>query len=150
MRAEKWLNDVGCNVVIRDPFRSSNIEQPDAIGWRSGISILIECKASRSDFLADQKKIFRKNPGRGMGDWRFYMAPKGIIQVSDLPLWWGLLEVTEKTIKKTHGVPKGNCYWAPGKFIDVNKRAETIMMLSALRRMQIRGHLPEIYQGIPK
>jgi hypothetical protein len=61
LRAEKWLNQINCKVAIRDPFRASTREHPDAIGWRDGVSILIECKASREDFLADKNKAVERH-----------------------------------------------------------------------------------------
>lgn len=151
LRAEKWLRQQGCGVAIRDPLRSATSwgEMPDAIGWRDGISILIECKASRADFMADKNKPFRADPAKGMGDWRFYLCPPEIIKVEDLPDGWGLLWALPKTIKKIHGVP-GNCGWWQGKPFDPCKRSETMMLVSALRRMVIRGHFHEIYEGIPK
>lgn len=85
----------GYSVIIRDPFRAYTIsgERPDAIGWRDGISILIECKASHADFLADRKKPFRAETDnqQGMGDWRFYLCPPEIIKPEELPEGWGLL-----------------------------------------------------------
>ena len=53
LRAEKWLKVQGCGVVFRDPFRATTNsgEQPDAIGWRDGISILIECPDTLSEEL---------------------------------------------------------------------------------------------------
>lgn len=148
MRAEKWLTNQGCGVVFRDEFRAAthNGEQPDAIGWRDGLSILIECKASRSDFLADKRKRFRKEPEIGMGDWRFYMCPPGVIKPEDLPGGWGLLHATPKQVKKVHGVP-GNCHWWSKKPFEGNKRCENQIMYSALRRMVIRGHFDSIYEA---
>ena len=136
-RAEKWLKNQGCGVVFRDEFRAHthNGEQPDSIGWRDGLSILIECKASRSDFLADKKKRFRQDPSIGMGDWRFFMCPPG------------LLYATEKQIKKVHGIPS-NCHWWSKKPFDGNKRCENQMMYSALRRMVVRGHFDSIYEKL--
>lgn len=147
LRAEKWLTQINCSVVIRDPFRSSTAEQPDAIGWRDGVSILIECKSSRADFLADRNKSFRKDPTKGMGDWRFYMCPKGMITVADLPPGWGLLYVTPKSVLKVHGFPP-NTRWSDSPFIG-NKSEENTMLTSTLRRLSLRGHLPDIYKGIP-
>lgn len=150
VRAEAWLKQQGCGVTIRDPFRAYtlNRELPDAIGWRGAISILIECKSSRSDFLADKRKSFRSDPAKGMGDWRFYLCPPDVIHAGDLPDGWGLLWATPKTIQKVHGVP-GNCGWWRGKPFEACKRSETIMLASALRRMEIRGYLNEIYDGPP-
>lgn len=151
IRAEKWLNQINCKVVIRDPFKCPIArEEPDAIGWRDGVSILIEVKVSRSDFLADKKKFFRADPTEGMGDWRFYMCPPGIIKPEDLPGGWGLLYIMPKTIKKVCGMPHGNCNWHSNKPFTGHKQRENNMLVSALRRLAIRGHLPEIYMGIPQ
>lgn len=148
LKAEKWLRDQGCGVVFRDPFKAltNNSEQPDAIGFRSSISILIECKASRADFLADKGKSFRASPDKGMGDWRFYLCPPGVIKIEDLPEGWGLLEAAGKRINKTHGVPP-NCRWHTPPLAG-NKQCELQLMYSALRRMEIRGHLKQIYQPL--
>ena len=99
-RAEKFLKAMNCKIVIRDPFKALTMsgEAPDAIGWKSGVSFLIEVKTSRSDFLADKKKRFRIKPEQGMGDWRFYMCPPEIIKPDDLPEGWGLLWIERKTI----------------------------------------------------
>lgn len=150
-RAEKWLKQQGCGVTFRDAFhgRSLSGELPDAIGWRDGLSILIECKVSRADFLADKGKPFRVDPSKGMGDWRFYMCPPGVITKDDLPPGWGLLYVTGKTIKKIHGAPVGNIHWWRDKPFEPCKRSETMILVSALRRLNIRGHLDLIYEGIP-
>jgi hypothetical protein len=37
-------------------FAASAKENPDSIGWSAALSTLIECKATRSDFLIDSKK----------------------------------------------------------------------------------------------
>ncbi|PCJ68243.1 MAG: hypothetical protein COA62_15885 [Rhodobiaceae bacterium] len=144
MRGERWLNGVGCKVVVRDPLRTYNREQPDAIGWRDGVSILIECKTSRSDFHSDKKKPFRECPETGMGDWRFYMCPPGVIHPQDLPDGWGLLWAHERIVKRVHGVPTGRGWHRfPNKS---DKRCENVILVSALRRLYLRGHLPLIYE----
>jgi hypothetical protein len=125
-----------------------NGEQPDAIGWRDGLSIMIECKASRSDFLADKNKDVRKRPERGMGDWRFYLCPPEIIYPSELPLGWGLLYALPKQIRKVHGMPKGNCNWWHQKPFEGNKRCETQVMYAALRRIERRGLLDLVYEKL--
>lgn len=147
-RAEKWLKKtVGCGVVFNDSFRSNTPtgECPDGLGFIQETSILVECKASRADFLADKKKRFRKNPEQGMGDWRFFMCEPGVITVNDLPEGWGLLWVTEKIVKKVHGFPK-NRYWLNSPFKG-NKQAELCTMYSALRRVTIHGHFDVIYES---
>lgn len=149
VRAEKWLKSRGCGVVFRDEFRAltHSGEQPDAIGWRDGLSILIECKASRSDFLADKRKRFRQDPVIGMGDWRFFMTPAGVVSPDDIPEGWGLLHATTKQIKRVHNVPTNGQWWTKKPF-EGNKRSETQMMYSALRRMIVRGHFDSIYETL--
>ncbi|GBQ90079.1 hypothetical protein GCM10007866_16160 [Gluconobacter albidus] len=71
-------------------------ESPDAIGYRvsdmiNGGSTIVECKVSRSDFLADRKKPHRQTGG--MGKWRYFMCPEGLISPDELPDKWGLLHV---------------------------------------------------------
>jgi len=146
---ERWLRRMGCRVTLRDPFKAAvhTGECPDVIGWRDGHSVLIECKASRADFLADRKKCFRKNPALGMGDVRLYLAPAGVISVDELPTGWGLLVAHGRTIEiasayprqyemKSYGVTRKTrkaVAWWPLPF-EGNKRCETVMLVSALAR----------------
>lgn len=148
-RAERWLRTIGCGVVFNDSFKAATIfgEQPDAIGWRDGLSILIECKASRADFLADKSKRFRQTPEQGMGDWRFMMCPPGLIAPKDLPQGWGLLYVHPRKIERVHGVPLNTCWWSHKPF-EGNKRCETQLMYSALRRISQRGDFMKIYEPL--
>jgi len=75
-------------------------ETPDIIGfYGSGASTLIEVKVSRADFRADAKKSFRREPGRGMGNTRYYLAPKGLLKPEELPIKWGLMEAFNGKIK---------------------------------------------------
>ncbi len=102
-RAEKWLRDSRrCAVVLTEA--GANWEFPDAIGWRTGydpVSILVECKTSRGDFLVDRKKPFRlaSAPELGMGRFRYFLAPPGIIRPEELPLRWGLLEIRARSVR---------------------------------------------------
>ena len=137
-RAARWLaGSCGCSTTLTElrAFTGSG-ECPDAIGWRSEYSILVECKTSRSDFLADRKKPFRKNPELGVGSYRFYLCPPGVIETEDLPDGWGLLYVEKNRIRKIAG-PTGNI-WSHGdnrRYRHTrNKDAEIAMLVSALRR----------------
>lgn len=96
--AVAWLRRQGCPVVVGELVTGS-AETPDALGWISGRSILVECKASRADFLADAKKPFRIHPALGMGDLRFFLAPAGLIRPDELPAGWGLLEAGGRGVK---------------------------------------------------
>jgi hypothetical protein len=149
LKAETFLRANAFGVIFHDKFRAqtNSGEMPDCLGFRNGVSCLIECKTSRSDFLADRKKKFRINPSLGMGNWRFMLTPRGLIKVDELPTGWGLLETDGKRVYKVHGFPP-NTGWHDKPF-HANKQAECDYMYSALRRMVIRGHFNEIYAGIP-
>lgn len=144
--ADRWLKRKGCQVRITDQMRASTLsgEQPDNVGWRDGLSLMIECKTSRGDFLADQKKRFRRTR-EGMGDWRFYLCPEGVITPEDLPEGWGLLWVKNGKVQEITGVPANTQWWSRKPF-EGNKRDETILLTSALRRVAKAGHLDSIYR----
>lgn len=146
LRAERFLRSNGFSVAFHDRFRawSNEGELPDTLGFRNGVSCLIEVKCSRSDFLADKKKRFRVDPSKGMGDWRFYMCEPGIIAIEDLPDGWGLLYVEGRKVIKVHGWP-GNALWVTGKPFNSNKQAECDYLYSALRRVFSQGYADIIY-----
>ncbi|MBU2773359.1 hypothetical protein HMI48_05400 [Acidithiobacillus ferrooxidans] len=151
-RAKSWLKGKGCGVILGEPFRArtTSKEIPDAIGWfGDATSILVECKASRSDFLADANKRFRKETDLGVGQWRFYLCPPDIIEVADLPEHWGLLWSVGRSVKTVHGVP-GNCHWRTHAPFRSNRLTEAEMLSQALRRVVIRGHLNDVYDPITK
>ncbi len=120
--------------------------------WDSEIQhhALIEAKCSRADLLADRKKRFRKNPSLGMGDWRFFISEPGIISIEDLPPAGDYFTLLTEEYGKYMGGPVGNCCWGnpDDKPFTGNKQVECDYMLSALRRMELRGHLNEIYDGV--
>jgi hypothetical protein len=149
-KAERWLlKTKGCGFALTE-LASINYETPDSIGFRSGISILVEAKASRADFHADKKKIFRRQPWMGVGAFRFFLCPAGLITPEDLPEKWGLLWVNEKGRVRQKIGPKGNIWSAHGNdffFAERNIHGEWNMMVSALRRVQLRGDLNKIYES---
>jgi hypothetical protein len=147
------LNDLHCGFAFCEMVAAvHNGEIPDAIGFRSGgaISVLIECKTSRSDFLADGKKMCRTEHVQGMGNVRYYMAPQGMVDANECPDGWGLIEVRrhggnlaaervlgpEGQIRKTRIEEE---YWH-----DANKHCERSLMYSALHRMQKDGALDAV------
>lgn len=109
--ARKWLakpyasccrehGHAGCSVIVTE-LESANKtgEIPDALvfqGCRPNYTLLVECKTSYSDFLADQKKVFRSPlmPEDGLGMQRWYLAEPGVIPAGKLPEKWGLLEIS--------------------------------------------------------
>lgn len=145
--AYKWVLKRGsCGVAFKELYSyASNGEYPDVIGFGSGTSTIIECKTSRSDFFADQKKSFRMYPELGMGRYRYYCSLPDLIKASELPNGWGLLYVIDGKAKRVHnpyGTLEGNIY--TGGFAP-NLKAEHELMYSALRRLFIKGHVKHIY-----
>ena len=62
-RAADWLrHKYGCGIVLSEQYCVTG-EVPDVIGWKASCqSVLVECKVSRGDFLADANKPFRLHP----------------------------------------------------------------------------------------
>ena len=106
-RAVRWLKSpnghmpyrCGCYPVFGEKVCSCISESPDAVGWTTSGSVLIECKTSRGDFLTDKRKWFRTHPAEGMGRLRYYMAPIGLLREDELPVGWGLLAVSLKQVR---------------------------------------------------
>lgn len=108
-RAEKWLRNscrlekprrvCRCPVVICESVAAS--ESPDAIGYLFGgiHTVVVECKVSVSDFRADQKKVPRQHPALGMGTYRYYLTPPGLLRAEQIPDNWGLLEAHSRTVR---------------------------------------------------
>lgn len=144
--AYRWL--IGRVGFAFKELRALTYECPDVIGFRSGESILIECKVSRADFLCDKKKPFRVNPEQGMGNYRLYCCPTGMIKKEELPAKWGLLYVSAagkcRIVHNPFNGKGGNMYLDENKF-EANKREEMAMMYSALRRLHLRNRIDEIY-----
>jgi hypothetical protein len=124
----RWLK-YRCSIVFYE-FTTSANETPDIIGWCAGQSILIECKASRADFLSDGKKLVRRYPElMGMGRQRYYLCPSGMINIADLPPRWGLLWAKGKRVFMQCGA---------GIFPDIDQQSEINFLVSMLRRTQVR------------
>lgn len=87
-------------------------ERCDAILFTSGASFMIETKISRSDFLADSKKAHRSD-GCGVGNYRYYACPTGLIKPEELPEKWGLIYVNadQKQARATMPVGYGGRLW---------------------------------------
>lgn len=115
--AKKWLvGSCGCAFAVGEVV-AWTAEIPDAIGFKSNMSIVVECKVSRSDFLADRKKPFRMKPETGMGDHRYYLCPEGIIKPTDELNGWGLLYFSKGKIRRIVCpiTTKGPSFWDKDK-----------------------------------
>lgn len=160
----KWvLKNGSCGFALKE-LKSIDDEIPDVLGFGSHESVLIECKTSRGDFFADMKKPHR---AKGMGNWRFYLCPKGLIKASELPAKWGLIYVDESgkakiehDCRKKKIIEKCEHSWQWAEYPagsyertihadenchEVDTLAERRIMYSALRRILIKGHLNCIY-----
>jgi hypothetical protein len=133
----RWLlKRGGCGVALKE-LKSMSAEIPDAIGFSSHHSHLIECKVSRSDFMKDKKKGHR---AFGMGDYRYFICPTGLISVNELPEKWGLIYVSIEH--------KATCIKRPSWDLDKfekDRLAEQQLMYSVLRRLFIKGFFPSVY-----
>ena len=130
-KAVAWLRGYRCGVVLSEQACLSG-EMPDAIGWKRAChSVLVECKISRADFLADREKPWRRKPETGVGCERFYLAPKGLIQVDELPSGWGLIECRGRKVEMV-------CAAAKNLRTAVGFRYEMNLLLASLRRVEIR------------
>jgi hypothetical protein len=130
-KAVRWLRSYRCGVVLSEQACVSG-EMPDAIGWKRAChSVLVECKVTRSDFLADHAKPFRLKPEQGVGCERFYLVPAGLMRCEELPPGWGLLELRRGRIEITHPSAK-NLRTATGFRYEMN------LLLASLRRVEVR------------
>ncbi len=132
-RAVEWLRRrYKCGIILAEQYCATG-EVPDVIGWKGRCnSVLVECKVSRADFLADAAKPFRQKPEEGMGCQRFYMAPVGVIRADELPKHWGLLELRGREVRMAV---------KPGR-VDLRSQAgvmkEMNLLLASLRRVEVR------------
>jgi hypothetical protein len=130
-KAVAWLRRYRCGVVLSEQACISG-EMPDAIGWKRPChSVLVECKISRADFLADRNKPFRLNPQTGVGSERFYLVPTGLVRVEELPPGWGLLEYRNRETEMVKPSKKN-------LRTDEGFRCEMNLLLASLRRVEIR------------
>jgi hypothetical protein len=123
----RWLSRQ-CSVVLYETAAVKK-EIPDVIGWAGARAILIECKASRADFLRDAAKAARTNPKAGMAHRRYYLCPAGVVQLADVPSRWGLLWAHKGRVavqREARGFPQRNLL------------AEVQFLSAMLRRAQIR------------
>lgn len=137
-RAGAWLRARGCKIAFTELVSLCG-ETPDAIGWRDSgqTSLLIECKASRSDFHADKHKAHRRPDCAAMGRYRYYFCVPGLIRPEELPERWGLLYCHPKKVELVRGRD-------PLRYDDtldwnhnVDNGSELQMMFSALNRLRI-------------
>lgn len=123
----------------------------DALGFTGLIaatpaaSIVLEAKVSRADFLADRNKSFRQAPETGIGEFRYFIAPKGLIKPNELPDKWGLVEYDGRALSIIQGHVLERLQQTPeGKYrrnLDQwrfarNQQAEIAFLVRMLQRVE--------------
>lgn len=130
-KAVEWLRRYRCGVILSEQACATG-EMPDAIGWKRAChSVLVECKVSRADFLADHDKPFRRKPEIGLGCERFYLTPAGLLSLEEVPTGWGWLELRQRKIKMVRAGAKNLRR-------EIGFRYEMNLLLASLRRVEVR------------
>jgi hypothetical protein len=130
-KAVRWLRSYRCGVVLSEQACVSG-EMPDAIGWKQAChSVLVECKVTRADFLADRAKPFRQKAEKGVGSERFYLTPPALVKAEELACSWGLLELQRGRVEMVQASAK-NLRTATGFRYEMN------LLLASLRRVEVR------------
>jgi hypothetical protein len=91
-------------VVLVEPRVASVPMVPDVLSFDGWCSTMIEVKTTRADFRGDCEKRHRGMRRAGhdlldddLGDYRFYLAPRGVIPLALMPdRLWGLIEVDDR------------------------------------------------------
>lgn len=160
--AYRWMLKNGGMTIAFKELKSMTEEIPDVVGFNSWESMVIECKVSRADFLKDKKKPHR---AKGMGKWRFFICPDGLIRTEELPEKWGLIYVKDGRArieydcrKKYVQVPASHAIVggldnefisvvriADENIFEVDTQAERAIMFTVIRRLFIKGYVKRIY-----
>ncbi len=132
-KAVEWLRrEYRCGIILSEQYCATG-EVPDAIGWKGQCkSVVVECKVSRADFLADAKKEFRLRPELGLGCERLYLAPSGTIRPEELPASWGLLEYAHREVRMVVKPARRDLRTPIGMMKEMN------LLLASLRRVEVR------------
>lgn len=137
-RAAAWLrNRHRCIVVLTEHTGSQ--ERPDAIGWnRAGHTILVECKASKSDLARDRSKPWRRNPEMQHGRTRWYLldpdAWERTREIATLDGWG--VAWAERVVRVTRE-PVAAADWSPAR--------DSIFLIRELQRFHLQGTKPLTY-----
>ena len=131
--AVEWLRRrYKCGVILAEQYCATG-EVPDVIAWKGFCkSVLVECKVSRADFLADAEKPCRRQPEEGMGSQRLYLAPAGVIRREELPKNWGLLELHGREVRLLVKPGRADLRSAAALMKEMN------LLLASLRRVELR------------
>ncbi|WP_019025398.1 MULTISPECIES: hypothetical protein [unclassified Thioalkalivibrio] len=149
----------GCAIALSEVGGVFSGERADAWGYRynpgSGGpgSTLVEVKTSRADFFADQKKQHRNGGASGMGRYRYYLCPEGVIGRDDLPPRWGLIHANARGhLKVLQGHTLDHRYLATHEewAHPVNDRLEKELMAHLLARLEDPESINRRYREIQR
>lgn len=134
VRAVRWLRGTRCCSTVFSEVANVTSEIPDAIGWKGTRSIVIECKASRADFLRDRDKSHMRDGASGMGRERWYLTPPRMVDTDEVPDWCGLLYCGARSLSVVRQAPWREVY---------DNREEVALLVCALRRHSLGTLLDE-------
>ena len=99
-----------------------------------------EIKVSRSDFLSEMKKPLKRRAAVRLSNEMYFVAPKGLIKIEEIPVECGLLEVEEN----------GNIIQTvPAPFRDIMPLPNSL--IAAISRRADKGRLKEwLIENKPK
>lgn len=131
----KWMRkqEFGAYKIVAVELCTISVENPDVWGTTGYKSMLIEVKTSHSDFLRDMKKPFRMDSNVNyrkyrLGNNRYYLVPKGLVSIDELPPHWGLLEWNGTSITKVK----------EAEYVVCENIGELGMLCSIMRREGVR------------
>lgn len=132
--AAKWVKNYLKFPIIETELKCiGSREIPDILAFRSNTSLIVECKTSLADFRKDFKKPERNGQIMGVGNYRIYCAPKGMIDINKVPDSWGLIEVSSKGKVTIERFRTGNIY-SSNNSQDIYKQSDPFFHLSDIEK----------------
>lgn len=125
-KASTWAKNNGNPVVFNELVCACH-ENADVLAFNASDSTMIEVKYSRSDFLKDKTKWFRKLRAETCGNYKYYYCVEGVIRPEEIPDYWGLIYYYPKSRKSRIKLK--------AKKVPANKDWERAYLYSALRRV---------------
>lgn len=135
-KAATWIRQPMNNERWHSPYQLSTVELvctgkelADVYATNGEISCVIEVKTSHKDYEVDGCKYTRFKPDEGLGDFRYYLCPAGMISENELPPFWGLLYYDNGKISKVRSAIQ-----QPS-----DKRMDIFVLTSIMRREGLLG-----------
>jgi|GEM_PF-3060398 hypothetical protein len=118
--------------VVATELVTATSETPDAVGWCTNKTIVVECKTSREDFRRNADKCHER-AGNSVGDERWFLVPEDLVQASEVPEGWGLMEYRRSGHAQGYHLRK--IVTAPNRGRDIGRLVhERIMLVSVAQR----------------